>query len=139
METGVQVTGITAEPKGEASKAYVTYHGVKEGIPKVLEVTLLADGSVKEAKTYALMADTKESMTINAVHHSENVFMFGGASNYLEDSSSGFGTLKVDWIENEEQFGFFGVFSAKDKCTDTAKLPYGPRKSKSISSSSVSQ
>ena len=44
--------------------------------------------------------------------------MFGGTSKYLEDSSSGFGTVKVDWSDSDYKFGFFGVYSPNDKCTD---------------------
>lgn len=57
--------------------------------------------------------------------------MYSGQANYLEDKSSGLGTLSIDWKKTDSKFGFFSVFSDKDECASksyTKSLTYGPRK-----------
>ena len=146
MDVEVEVTGITAtlsELTGR-STAYVTYHalnGSKDAnVGKVLQVDLLNDGSVADAQTYAFMAarGKSEASSLLEVHHllDSNTFLYGGRGQYLEDSSSGLGTLKVDWSDAGNDFGFFAVYSAEDKCSDQAgQLSYGPGTAKSFPSS----
>ena len=45
----------------------------------------------------------------------------------------------VDWTDSEASFGIFGVYSAKDTCTDSSKLSYGTRTGENVASSVVFQ
>jgi len=67
-------------------------------------------------------------------------FMYSGQASSLKDSSTGLGTLSVDWKSSDSQFGYFSVFSDRDECANrkTIKsLDFGPHKATRFSSSKV--
>ena len=117
------------------SNIYVTYHSVNDGVARVLEASLLfSDGSVADAQTYAVASGSKTTSIHAMKHHNTDgdVFMYSGSSKYIEDSSSGFGTLKVDWADSEKQFGFFAAYSPKDKCSENKSKNFGSNTAKKI-------
>ena len=109
MEAPVVATSISSE-RAEDYSSYsirIAYHatsGADVGEGKVLHVILLADGSVVEAKTYIFTSsnDPGSSTIVSVQQHGTSTILYSGHGNYLEDSSSGFGTLKVDWMESDD-------------------------------------
>jgi len=70
--------------------------------------------------------------------------MYGGRTDYLEDGSSGLGTLVVDWKDSDGKFGYFGVYSSgqADGCVDKSYIDskgYGSGKTKNFSTSNWSE
>ena len=114
----------------------MTYHSVNDGVARVLEASLLfSDGSVAEAQTYGVASGSKTASIRAMKHHNSDgdVFMYSGSSKYIEDSSSGFGTLKVDWEDSEKEFGFFAAYGPNDKCSQAKETDFGSKSAKKIS------
>ena len=66
--------------------------------------------------------------------------MYSGSASELEDGSSGLGVLSLDWESAGKKFGYFSVFSDKDKCASKdylKSIDFGPSNAKKFAEAKV--
>ena len=97
--------GISSRPGDNPNHVYVTYLENNSQVGKVLFYSGI-DADVPELKVFEFMSSGTPLRSLQLFNQHSDYIIYGGSTNQLIDSSSGFGTLEVDWKESDKTFGF---------------------------------